>query len=187
MPGMIKRLKVDDFFAYPDQIYSLYILGFAGPPYFEAFRIEELNKMANEFWFAAKDAIVLACFEAETERLQGFFIGYCVEAESEVCKLLSSKVDNFNPEDYFYMAEVVTHSEFRGRGIATTLVDSAIQYRHNKYSKFIVRTNSDNGPSLRLHKNLGFQTLKNVTEDVLHQRTGGDTNSDKRVFLSLEI
>lgn len=187
MPGIIKELHRDEFFLYPDELFSLYIVSFAGPPYYEAFRYDELLEMSKSVWFSAQDMLLLVCKEAKTNRLIGFFVGYNLSAEPDICLGLSRKLGDFVPTDYFYMSEVVTHPEFRSRGVGTILVHSAIEMKKSSYSKFILRTNIHNDKALGLYRKVGFKNLNVSHEKVNHSRVDGEVLADERLFLILDV
>lgn len=186
MPGIIRELRPDELFSYPDELFSLYIMTFAGPPYYEAFRYSELLEMSKAVWFSARDNLLLVCKEAKTKRLIGFFVGYNLSAEADICSILVPDFGEFVPNDYFYMSEVVTHPEFRQKGVATVLVQTAIKMRESSYKKFILRTNVDNSIALGLYRKVGFNNFKVSHEKIQHFRVDGSVAVDERLFLILD-
>lgn len=186
MPGIIREFLLDNFFEYPDELFSLYIMTFAGPPYYEAFRYSELLEMSKSIWFSARDSLILSCREAITKRLIGFFVGYNLLAEEDICSGLIPNFGEFVPADYFYMSEAVTHPEFRQKGVATVLVQTAIKMREGSYKKFILRTNVDNSIALGLYRKVGFNNFKVSHEKIQHSRVDGSVSVDERLFLILD-
>ena len=62
-------------------------------------------------------------------------------------------------ETSVYIAEVMTHSDFRGKGVASELLESFLQKAKDNYTDVIIRVWDENEPALSLYEKMGFKKL----------------------------
>lgn len=69
------------------------------------------------------------------------------------------KFPEIDIENALYIAEVMTHTDFRGKGVATKLLDSFLQHVEDTHSNVVIRVWNENKPALQLYKKLGFREI----------------------------
>lgn len=77
-------------------------------------------------------------------------------------------VSHLKPDESAYIAEVVVHDKFRGKGIATKLIESALNKISKKYTQVIIRVWDKNQPAVSLYFKLGFQKLTSIIQTKQH-------------------
>lgn len=63
-----------------------------------------------------------------------------------------------------YIAEVMVHSGYRGRGIASQMIENLEQEAAREYSYAVIRVWLKNQPALELYKKRGFVTIARVSQ-----------------------
>ena len=64
----------------------------------------------------------------------------------------------------WYIANVATHPDYRGRGLARTLVTAALDRIRTQGGRYaLLHVRADNEPAYRLYRSLGFQHLETGT------------------------
>lgn len=76
----------------------------------------------------------------------------------------SEEINNIELEDTIYIAEVVVHSDFRKKGIATALIENLLERVDNNYTGVTIRVWEKNTPALKLYKKLGFRQIATISQ-----------------------
>ena len=66
-----------------------------------------------------------------------------------------------------YIAEVMIHSEFRGRGIATKMVWEELKQDTHSYTDAVIRVWDKNEPAISLYKKMGFKQIASILQEKL--------------------
>ena len=62
-------------------------------------------------------------------------------------------------EDYYEVWLIMVHPDYRGKGIASSVINEHINLAKSKQKRIIIKTFKDN-PALKLYKKLGFAQYK---------------------------
>ncbi|RNC64728.1 N-acetyltransferase [Proteiniphilum sp. X52] len=84
-----------------------------------------------------------------------------------------------------YIAEVMVHADYRGRGIASQMLKNYLQKASENYSHAVIRVWEKNKPALELYKKLGFVPVAGISQRKLS--TGGKEFEMKKVYLAVKI
>ena len=63
-----------------------------------------------------------------------------------------------------YIAEVVVHDAFRGRGIATLMIETALREISKSYTQTVIRVWDQNLPAVLLYRKLGFREKGTIVQ-----------------------
>lgn len=70
-------------------------------------------------------------------------------------------------EQVIYIAEVMVHADYRGKGIASQMVKDLFQNLSKGYSHAVIRVWEKNIPALELYKKLGFVPTATISQKKL--------------------
>ncbi|MDO5664363.1 MAG: GNAT family N-acetyltransferase [Bacteroidia bacterium] len=62
-------------------------------------------------------------------------------------------------ESSLYIAEVMTHSDFRGKGVASKLIENFLEEAKDNYTDVVIRVWDKNEPALSLYEKMGFERM----------------------------
>lgn len=82
-----------------------------------------------------------------------------------------------------YIAEVMTHSDFRGKGLASELIETFLQEAKENYTDVVIRVWDKNEPALSLYEKMGFERMG---LDIVQTkfRSKDETFEMRKVYLS---
>jgi ribosomal protein S18 acetylase RimI-like enzyme len=157
------------------ELANIYGEAFSGAPWFESWSEQdallELAQYLSEAKFIVK--------RGEDGNTLGFGIGLALKDYVGLEDFVS--LGFVAPESAprtFYIAELCTKKEARGRGVCTAVVQELVSTaRDNGYQNIITRTRSDNYGMIRIFEKCGFKQLGSSLVE-----TGGI--SSERVILS---
>lgn len=151
---------------------------FEEPPYNEKFTQAEVKEIYDEL-------ISL-----------GHINGYYIDNELVGCIGYRKMIENEHPvhyehpEDVAYFAEIIVLSDFRGRGIGTSMIKYMLNcLKHEGYSKVYMRTlQQGQSMSYGIAVKCGFTLMENVVQAVKGPRTVEERDEvDVRIFLEREL
>lgn len=67
-------------------------------------------------------------------------------------------------EQALYIVEVMVHADYRGRGIASQMVERILQKASLDYSHAVIRVWEKNMPALELYRKLGFKPVAAISQ-----------------------
>lgn len=85
-----------------------------------------------------------------------------------------------------YIAEVMTHSDFRGKGVASELIETFLQEAKEDYTDVVIRVWDKNEPGLSLYEKMGFEKL-GVELVQTKFRSPEEAFEMKKIYLFKEI
>lgn len=88
-------------------------------------------------------------------------------------------------ETSVYIAEVMTHSDFRGKGVASELFESFLQRVKDNYSDVVIRVWKENKPALSLYEKLGFQPVVDIIQTKY--RSQNEKFEMRKIYMTKEI
>ena len=115
-------------------------------------------KLAKEKWFPPNSSI-FALVDVSTGQVYSYLVAYNLEHEEKVLKAIKDSIDE--PQNYLYVAEILTAPEWHGNGFTVCLV--------NKLKKEYPDTNM----------------IVRTTEKMSHRRTCS-SNLDSRSLTELK-
>ncbi|MDD3788130.1 MAG: GNAT family N-acetyltransferase [Petrimonas sp.] len=148
------RVFLLDEFNYPKfrgKIIDLYLNAFTTGKYAQHIPLESaestLDEMLRHGW--GNMAFV-------DDKLAGVLIALPLSYDKDFPR---DKCPQIPVETSVYIAEVMTHSGFRGKGVASELIKNFLQEAKNNYTDVIIRVWDENEPALSLYEKLGFEKL----------------------------
>lgn len=88
-------------------------------------------------------------------------------------------------ESSVYIAEVMVHTDFRERGVASHLLETFLQHANEVYTHTVIRVWDENEPALKLYKKLGFTQIAAISQNKF--RTENDTFEMRKIYMAKEI
>lgn len=67
-----------------------------------------------------------------------------------------------------YIAEVVVHSDWRGHGIASWMIESALKQISRNFSSTVIRVWDKNVPAVALYRKMGFREIASIMQTKWH-------------------
>ncbi len=80
-----------------------------------------------------------------------------------------------------YIAEVMVHADYRGRGVASQMLESQLQEASKFYSHVVIRVWEENKPALELYRKLGFVPVAGISQ--MKRKSDGGLFEMKKVYL----
>lgn len=99
------------------------------------------------------------------ERLVGLLAAFPLKREPD---FPVDRCPDIPVEQAIYIAEVMVHADYRGRGIASQIVESYLHRKPEKYSHAVIRVWEENRPALNLYRKLGFAPVAGVSQRKLN-------------------
>jgi len=169
-----------------DQLTNCYKEVFAETPYFEDYTGKE-DEIFDSFARFMLDGVVVLLVNG-SNAVVGF--GGCERAStSEVAEFLDENLDKLEVHSsrYIYMAELAVQSRYRRKGFGAMMVRDRLQAIRanpdNNISHVLMRTAKDDSNSIGIYLRLGAR----VIDGLVQVKTGFDTKSTERVFLSAPL
>ena len=100
------------------------------------------------------------------------------EVDSRVVGFLSCEEKSDEDGPFIYLDDFSVDSNYRGQGIGTSLINSALEYASNNNLRLHV--DNDNSDSIRFYNNLGFKVVSTDDRRTLMQK--GVTKDHKQSF-----
>lgn len=92
-----------------------------------------------------------------------------------------NEIPEVDPQKTAYIAEVVVHDNFRGRGIATLMIETALQEISKRYTHTVIRVWNQNLPAVLLYRKLGFREMGSMVQTKM--RTSGKRFEMTKLYL----
>ena len=157
------------------ELAEIYVEAFAGAPWYESWTREEALKEILRYQ-ESSDFVIR---NDDRGNVLGFGIGQPVFSYPGVGDLvLNGWIEEVDLAATYYIAELCTKSEARGRGVCTEVVEELLATSKQKgFLQVITRTRVDNYGMIRIFERLGFAKL-----GVYSVETGGEV-SERVVML----
>ena len=84
-----------------------------------------------------------------------------------------------------YIADLMVHDDYRGRGIASLMLNRHLQKASENYSHAVIRVWEENKPALELYRKLGFTMIAKISQRKL-TGDGGEFEM-KKLYLAKEL
>lgn len=84
-----------------------------------------------------------------------------------------------------YIAEVMTHPDFQGRGIARELIEDFLRNERTNYTDVVIRVWDKNEPALSLYEKLGFHPIAAIRQTKYRSRE--DEFEMRKIYMRKEI
>ena len=84
-----------------------------------------------------------------------------------------------------YIAEVMTHPDFRGKGIASELIENFLQKAKDRFTDVVIRVWDENIPALALYEKLGFHPVAAITKTKY--RSQNEEFEMRKIYMRKEI
>ncbi|MDR1781859.1 MAG: alanine racemase [Bacilli bacterium] len=141
---------------------------FGSAPYFIKYSDEELWDIYSNH---LKTGFLL--FAYKNKKL----VGFAGSRPLLYDEYISNEVKNYfnKPTEVYYHSELGVIKSDRGNNIAKKLLEETI--KQCPVNKILMRTKTDNVPSIALHKRMGFEELP------LIQKGNGNTSDDYRIYM----
>lgn len=147
-----------DRFSYPlyrDKVVGLYMHAYASGEY--AQQIEQAEA-EESLWTTIRYGFGQLAFDGQ--QLVGAVLAMPLEKHTDFPALQTSGID---PKSTLYIAEVMVHSDYRRRGVATMLMKEVLA-RLAGYSATMIRVWEENRTACNLYKKLAFRPIAAITQ-----------------------
>lgn len=112
------------------------------------------------------------------ERLVGLIAAFPLERDSDFPK---EECYDIPVGQSIYIAEVMVHADYRGRGIASQMMKNLLQEASLEYFYAVIRVWQQNSPALELYKKLGFTPVAVISQQKLN--VDGEEFEMKKVYM----
>lgn len=119
-----------------------------------------------------------ACMAFANDRLVGLIAAFPLKRDSHFPRKACPDIP---VEQSLYIAEVMVYADYRGRGIASRMVEHLLQERSKDYSHAVIRVWEKNSPALELYKKLGFTPVATISQKKLNLH--GEEFEMEKVYL----
>ena len=185
MIGNLNIVRIEDMAGiakYGNSFISVYKKAFAGAPYFESFKNEEVMEVMKELVFSEGGICLVMLLGDKVIGISG---GYGLHNESEISVLFKDRFPDTKPEDVFYFAELAVNEEHRRKGYGSMLVDARIKYMNENFKAGLQRTQAKGSNSLNLYLERGFAQVPGMIQKVetyVQSDEGREKVQQERIF-----
>lgn len=141
-----------DQFNYPKfrgEIIDLYLNAFTTGEYAQYIPMETAESTLDESFRTGFGNMAFV-----DERLAGVLIALPLLHDKEFSK---EKCPEIPIEKAVYIAEVMVHTNYRGKGIASQLIENLLEQASDVYVYAVIRVWDENKPALSLYEKIGFK------------------------------
>ncbi|OJV86345.1 MAG: hypothetical protein BGO34_04975 [Bacteroidia bacterium 44-10] len=177
--GESVRIYELDKYNYPtfrDKLIELYLHAFTTGDYGQFITRETAEATLDDM---LRDGCGRMAFAADC--LMGLVITLPLEKDpgfpADICPMIPVKLS-------IYIAEVMVHANYRGRGIASKMVESQLRKEAKNYLYAVIRVWEKNKPALELYRKLGFLPIAGIVQKKLN--TDGEEFEMKKLYLAKE-
>ncbi|WP_352421107.1 N-acetyltransferase [Proteiniphilum sp.] len=177
--GESVRIYELDKYNYPqfrDKLIELYLHAFTTGDYGQCITRGKVEATLDELlrdgygWMAfAADCLMGLVVTLPLEKDPGFPAGMC---------------PTIPVEQSVYIAEVMVHADYRGRGIASEMLESCLRNEAKNHLYAVIRVWEKNKPALELYRKLGFLPIAGIVQKKLGM--DGEEFEMKKLYLAKE-
>ena len=172
-----KILYKNDFSVYKERLLNLYIRAFAKGKYAQYISEIEAEKDWQKYYEIGEIYVAL-----HDKNLAGALVAYPLKFDENL-----PKQSVFDVEKSVYIAELMTESEFQGKGVATKLMSFFIEnIDRNQYNDIAIRVWNENIPALSLYRKLGFEETGISVQQTKH-RTANEKFTMNKMYLIKQL
>lgn len=173
----IQLLQPSDYSAIKNDMVRLYIDSFTKGDYAQYMDNVDVSDRLDELVCVGLIVVVL-----DVEKLVGFVTYTPLAADKE---FPADSVADVDVRKSVYIAEVVVDAEYRGRGIATAMMEKALMDNVECYSHAVIRVWQNNRPALLLYQKLGFTPIATITQTKLIDKN--ESFEMKKIYLAKHL
>lgn len=162
-PNIVRIKDTAGIARYGNSFISVYKKAFAGAPYFESFKDEEVMEVMRELAFAEGGICLVMLLGDKVIGISG---GYGLHNEPEISALFKGQFPSMKPEDVFYFAELAVSEEYRRKGYGSQLIDARIKHMDENFEAGLQRTQAIGSNSLNLYLKRGFEQVAGMIQKV---------------------
>jgi len=116
------------------------------------------------------------------DRLAGVVLALPLQHDKE---FPAGEVPEIPVDTSLYIAEVMVHTDLRGRGIASMLISDLLTRAKGIYTDAVIRVWERNAPALSLYGKLGFHPVANISQTKLNAY--GETFCMEKIYLHKKV
>ncbi len=169
-----------DQFNYPkfrNKIHTLYLNAFTTGEYAQFIPRESAESTLDEMLRNGWGNMAFA-----DDRLTGVLIALPLSYDKD---FPHDKCPQIPVETSIYIAEVMTHPDFRGKGIASELIENFLQGAKDRFTDVLIRVWDENIPALALYEKLGFHPVAAITQTKY--RSQNEEFEMRKIYMRKEI
>lgn len=155
----IQILQLSDYPKYRDDMLKLYLNAFTVGEHAQYIDEAEALKTIDNLMHDGFAIVALL-----DRHLVGFSLYTSLNNDFE---FPSQDVEDIDIDKSIYIAEVLVDKDQRGRGIATMMIESALQSKSSEYSHAVIRVWENNRPALLLYQKLSFSSIATISQTKL--------------------
>ena len=114
------------------------------------------------------------------DRLAGVLIAFPLGHDNEFPK---EQCPDIPVETSLYIAEVMVHSDFQGRGIASRMLQTFLEEVKGNYTYIVIRVWDENKPAVKLYEKLGFTPVATISQTKF--KTESQAFEMRKVYMAL--
>lgn len=173
----ILKLDESDYPEFRDEIVGLYFEAFTTGEYAQYMQYDTAEKVFDELmrYGFGNMAFVENCLAGAVVAMP-----LTCDADFPIGKGLQVSVDKS-----VYIAEVMVNTDFRGRGIASRLIENLLETLPANYLHAVIRVWKENHPAVSLYKKMGFTPIATISQTK--HRSIYETFEMEKIYLHKEI
>ncbi|MHB9054614.1 MAG: GNAT family N-acetyltransferase [Paludibacteraceae bacterium] len=174
----IKKLTSHSFSTFHEEFVELYLHSFTTGEYAQYISRKEAEERLNELQITGS-----GYYAIYYGKLVGAVFGIPFSLDKEFPVDLHPEI---RMDKTIYIAEVIVHSEVRGRGVASTLIAKLLkEAESDNFTDAVIRVWDSNIPALTLYKKLGFTETEEITQ--IKQETESVTFEMRKIYLHKKL
>lgn len=157
--GKLVELSVAHYAQYKEELVSLYLHAFTVGSHAQFISKEQATQTLQNLFQSARGLIFI-----HNHQPAGLLFWQSLFMDEDF-----PKDDNpdINPQSSAYIAEVLVHDHFRGRGIATLMIETALHRISKQFTYSVIRVWDENLPAVNLYRKLGFREIGKISQTKL--------------------
>ncbi len=116
------------------------------------------------------------------DRLAGILIALPLSYDKD---FPNEQCSNIPLDKTVYIAEVMVHTDFRERGVASHLLETFLQHANEVYTHTVIRVWDENEPALNLYRKLGFVEVASLFQTKFRSEDEGFEM--RKIYMAKEI
>lgn len=154
-------LDSTNYYKFRVEIIELYLHSFTTGDYAQQITIEEAEEKLDKMIDVGFGRMIF-----NNNQLTGLIIAYPFNLDNDYPFEVFNDISR---DKSLYIAEVMIHKDFRGRGYAKELISDLLMHASKEYTDVFIRVWSANKPALDLYKKMGFDYITSISQHKINK------------------